>query len=270
MDELEQNNYAELCGTLAAPPVLSHENRQERFFTFPLETQRLSGTIDRVNVVVRERLLAEMPLEESARLCVIGDVRSFNNRRGPGAKLVITVFARDISLSDEPYDRNLILLSGTLCKPPNLRTTPMGRDICDLMLAVNRHYGRSDYLPCITWGRARVRDRTLGRGHARVPRRAAAKPQLHQDAGHRRRRTHGVRGVRARHLPAVGAGRLNAHTDQQSAPPQIFLWGAGHSIHFIIPRARTRALRSPARCRPPPCPAHAGHRMDRAHSRPRH
>ena len=140
MDELEQNNYAELCGTLAAPPVLSHENRQERFFTFPLETQRLSGTIDRVNVVVRERLLAEMPLEESARLCVIGDVRSFNNRRGPGAKLVITVFARDISLSDEPYDRNLILLSGTLCKPPNLRTTPMGRDICDLML------------PCITWG----------------------------------------------------------------------------------------------------------------------
>ena len=120
MDELEQNNYAELCGTLAAPPVLSHENRQERFFTFPLETQRLSGT--------------------------------FNNRRGPGAKLVITVFARDISLSDEPYDRNLILLSGTLCKPPNLRTTPMGRDICDLMLAVNRHYGRSDYLPCITWG----------------------------------------------------------------------------------------------------------------------
>ena len=132
--------------------MLSHENRQARFFTFPLETQRLSGTIDRVNVVVRERLLAEMPLEESARLCVIGDVRSFNNRRGPGAKLVITVFARDISLSDEPYDRNLILLSGTLCKPPNLRTTPMGRDICDLMLAVNRHYGRSDYLPCITWG----------------------------------------------------------------------------------------------------------------------
>lgn len=59
MDELERNNYAELCGTLAAPPALSHENRQERFFTFPLETQRLSGTVDRVNIVVRERLLAE-------------------------------------------------------------------------------------------------------------------------------------------------------------------------------------------------------------------
>ena len=144
MDELERNNYAELCGTLAAPPALSHENRQERFFTFPLETQRLSGTIDRVNVVVRERLLSALPPEGTERLCVTGDVRSFNNRRGPGAKLVITVFARDIAPCDEPYDRNLILLSGTLCKPPNLRTTPMGRDICDLMLAVNRHYGRSD------------------------------------------------------------------------------------------------------------------------------
>lgn len=217
MDELERNNYAELCGTLTAPPALSHENRQERFFTFPLETQRLSGTIDRVNVVVRERLLSGMPLEEPARLCVTGDVRSFNNRRGPGAKLVITVFARDIAPCDEPYDRNLILLSGTLCKPPNLRTTPMGRDICDLMLAVNRHYGRSDYLPCITWG-ARVRDRALGRGHARVSRRTAAEPQLHQGAGHRRRRAHRIRGVRARHLPPVAAGRLNAHTGKQSAP----------------------------------------------------
>ena len=150
----------------AAPPVLSHENRQERFFTFPLETQRLSGTIDRVNVVVRERLLAEMPLEESARLCVIGDVRSFNNRRGPGAKLVITVFARDISLSDEPYDRNLILLSGTLCKPPNLRTTPMGRDICDLMLATPRRCGRADYLPVIAWGQLASQTRDMGVGDA--------------------------------------------------------------------------------------------------------
>ena len=152
MDALVQNNYAELGGAGGGGGGRTHANRQECFFTFPVGTQRRSGTIDRGNVVVRERLLAERRLEESARLCVIGDVRSFNNRRGPGAKLVITVFARDISLSNEPYDRNLILLSGTLCKPPNLRTTPMGRDICDLMLAVNRHYGRSDYLPCITWG----------------------------------------------------------------------------------------------------------------------
>ena len=264
MDELEQNNYAELCGTLAAPPVLSHENRQERFFTFPLETQRLSGTIDRVNVVVRERLLAEMPLEESARLCVIGDVRSFNNRRGPGAKLVITVFARDISLSDEPYDRNLILLSGTLCKPPNLRTTPMGRDICDLMLAVNRHYGRSDYLPCITWG-ARACETALWDVGTRV----SLEGRL------QRCWTPAPSSARRSRCPySTSAGCRCRTTERTYQPtkraPQIFLWGAAHSIHFIIPRARTRALRSPARCRPPPCPAHAGHRSDRAHSRPRH
>lgn len=78
-------------------PRCRTENRQERFFTFPLETQRLSGTIDRVNVVVRERLLSALPPEGTERLCVTGDVRSFNNRRGPGAKLVITVFARDIA-----------------------------------------------------------------------------------------------------------------------------------------------------------------------------
>lgn len=145
---------------LAAPPALSHENRQERFFTFPLETQRLSGTIDRVNVVVRERLLSALPPEGTERLCVTGDVRSFNNRRGPGAKLVITVFARDIAPCDEPYDRNLILLSGTLCKPPNLRTTPMGRDICDLMLAVNRTTAAATTCRASRGARARARPRS--------------------------------------------------------------------------------------------------------------
>ena len=269
MDELERNNYAELCGTLAAPPALSHENRQERFFTFPLEIQRLSGTIDRVNVVVRERLLAEMPLEESARLCVTGDVRSFNNRRGPGAKLVITVFARDIAPCDEPYDRNLILLSGTLCKPPNLRTTPMGRDICDLMLAVNRHYGRS------TTCRASPGARAHARPHSGTWARACPSKGGCKAAATSRCWTPAPSSVRRSRCPySTSAGCRRRTTERIYRPtkraPQIFLWGAGHSIHFIIPRARTRALRSPARCRPPPCPAHAGHRSDRAHSRPRH
>ena len=88
---------------------------------------------------------------EEGKLCVTGQLRSFNNRRGEWAKLVITVFAKELCLCREE-DSNFVQLSGTLCKAPNLRTTPMGRDICDLMLAVNRHYGRSDYLPCICWG----------------------------------------------------------------------------------------------------------------------
>lgn len=88
---------------------------------------------------------------DTEKLCITGELRSFNNKSGEGAKLVITVFAKEILPCDE-NDLNLICLTGTLCKPPNLRVTPMGRDICDLMLAVNRKYGRSDYLPCITWG----------------------------------------------------------------------------------------------------------------------
>ena len=82
---------------------------------------------------------------------MLGELRSFNNKSGEGARLVITVFAKEIILCDDE-DCNVIRLIGTLCKKPNLRTTPMGRDICDLMLAVNRKYGRSDYLPCIAWG----------------------------------------------------------------------------------------------------------------------
>ena len=151
MDTLGRNNFARLCGTLAGPVVFSHQNRQERFFRFPLCTERLSGTEDVVNVLARERLL-QIDLNSAKRLEVTGEIRTFNNPSGEGAKLVISLFARKLALSDADTDENLVLLTGTICKPPVLRTTPLGREICDLMLAVNRHYGRSDYLPCLVWG----------------------------------------------------------------------------------------------------------------------
>ena len=151
MDENLTANYAELCGTLAAAPAFSHSGRGESFYTFPLEIERLSGTMDTINVIVRSELMQSVPLSADGKIHIIGEIRSFNNKSGSGAKLVITVFAKRLELCD-CEDTNLIRLCGTLCKPPNLRTTPMGRDICDLMLAVNRRYGRSDYLPCITWG----------------------------------------------------------------------------------------------------------------------
>lgn len=151
MDEIKTNNLAILRGTLASAPVFSHESRGERFFTFPIETERLSGATDRVNVVARGALLERLELRDADRLQVTGELRSFNNKRGDGARLVITVFAKDLSLEDGP-GLNSVELTGTLCKPPNPRVTPMGRDICDLMLAVGRRYGRSDYLPCICWG----------------------------------------------------------------------------------------------------------------------
>jgi len=151
MDMISSNNYTRLCGVMAAAPVYSHSSRGQQFFTFPLEVQRLSGNIDTVNIIVRPEQLEALEIEESSKICVSGQLRTFNNKNGEGAKLVISVFARDIWLGDET-DCNQVSLFGTLCKTPTLRCTPMGRDICDLMLAVNRHYGRSDYLPCICWG----------------------------------------------------------------------------------------------------------------------
>lgn len=151
MDMTYENNYIRLCGTMAAAPAFSHTGRGERFYTFPLEVQRLSGNTDTVNIIVRETQLQLLEIQGQGKLCVTGQLRTYNNRRGDGAKLVITVLAKELCFCDGE-DENTVLLTGTLCKTPNLRTTPMGRDICDLMLAVNRSYGRSDYLPCICWG----------------------------------------------------------------------------------------------------------------------
>ena len=144
-------NRALLCGTVAGEPVLSHENHGVSYDVFPLSVPRLSGAEDRLNVVAARPLLTDCPLAPGDRVEVQGEVRSFNNRTGPGSRLVITLFARSLSPTRaEPA--NCLELSGVLCKSPILRRTPLGREICDLMLAVNRKYGRADYLPCIAWG----------------------------------------------------------------------------------------------------------------------
>ena len=151
MDENMIRNTAKLCGTVSEAPKFSHAGRGESFYTFPLTVSRLSGGADTVNIIVRRELMESVELTEASKVCVTGELRSFNNKSGEGAKLIITVFAKELCLCDDEDD-NYVHLVGTLCTAPNLRMTPMGRDICDLMLAVNRKYGRSDYLPCITWG----------------------------------------------------------------------------------------------------------------------
>lgn len=144
-------NHAVLRGTAAAEPVFSHTNHGVDFFLFPLIVPRLSGAEDRLNVVAPAPLLAGFPLTPGRQVEVAGEVRTFNNRTGPGSRLVITLLARTLTETEEP-PCNQLTLSGVLCKPPILRRTPLGREICDLMLAVNRRYGRADYLPCIAWG----------------------------------------------------------------------------------------------------------------------
>lgn len=157
MDDIGINNHVQLCGVPVGEAEYSHSARTQDFFIFPLEVRRLSGNTDTLNVVIREDMLRSVVPYE--KLCLTGELRTFNSRRGDWPRLVITVFARHIEpCGDE--DMNLVRLRGTICRPPKARATPMGRDICDLMLAVNRHYGRSDYLPCICWG-ARAREAAL-------------------------------------------------------------------------------------------------------------
>ena len=145
-------NRALLRGVAAAPPALSHENHGVSYFLFPLTVRRLSGNEDRLNVVVSEPLLRRLPIQPGDPVEVEGEVRSFNNRSGQGSRLVITLYARSLSPAPHQPHCNTLTLAGSLCKPPVYRRTPMGREICDLLLAVNRRYGRADYLPCIAWG----------------------------------------------------------------------------------------------------------------------
>ena len=145
------NNSVELIGVLGGCPRFSHVSRDEVYDIFPLDIHRLSGAVDTINIMARRDLLAQVELTAAPKITVRGELRSFNNKTGLGSRLIITVFARTITLCDAD-DENQVDLRGVLCKAPTHRRTPMGREICDLMLAVGRRYGRSDYLPCIAWG----------------------------------------------------------------------------------------------------------------------
>ena len=145
-------NRIQLHGCVEAAPVLSHSNHGVEFYRFPLMVTRLSGAEDRINIVAPRPLLDRSdPLATGKELTVRGEIRTFNNRTGVGNRLVISTFAREL-VGEEGPDENHLELTGTLCKHPSLRATPLGRTICDMILAVNRRYGRADYLPCIAWG----------------------------------------------------------------------------------------------------------------------
>lgn len=144
-------NRLELRGTVEDTPILSHVNHGCAFYRFTLSVLRLSGQADKLPVIVPRSLLLVSPVSPGDTVHITGQLRSFNNKSGRGSRLVISVFAQTmVHEGGEPLNR--ILLSGVLCKQPTLRRTPLGREICDMILAVNRRYGRADYLPCIAWG----------------------------------------------------------------------------------------------------------------------
>ena len=161
----KSQNYVELWGIADAAPEFSHENHAERFYRFPLCVERLSGRADTLGVLASESLLAPLEVTQGTPLRVVGQLRSFNNRSGQGSRLVISAFAQSLEYGDGGHF-NRILLVGTLCKQPTLRRTPLGRNICDLLLAVNRRYGRADYLPCIAWGQVAAHVAALSVGDA--------------------------------------------------------------------------------------------------------
>ena len=151
MEEL--GNYLRLSGMLMDEPVYGHEVFGEKFYYATLSVPRLSGAEDLLPITLSERLMDGDSLHIGLPLTFEGQLRSYNKVIEGAGRLLITGFAQRILPSGGDENPNQVQLTGALCKLPSYRTTPFGREIADLMLAVNRAYGKSDYIPCITWGR---------------------------------------------------------------------------------------------------------------------
>lgn len=158
-----ESNYLTLVGKVTGEKKFSHEIYGERFFIFKLSIPRLSGNADIIPITVSERLITDEMLQEGKKLLVKGQFRSYNSYENERNKLILTVFAKDVvELEENEEDNeivkkdsisNEVVLIGFICKKPIYRQTPFGREIADILLAVNRAYNKSDYIPCIAWGR---------------------------------------------------------------------------------------------------------------------
>ena len=147
------NNRVFLTGKVTKEATFSHEVFGEGFYEIMLEVPRLSMQTDILPVTISERLLSCHDASVGATISVVGQFRSYNKLEQERSRLMLTVFARDISEVEDEPNPNVIELEGYICKPPLYRTTPFKREICDILLAVNRAYNKSDYIPCIAWGR---------------------------------------------------------------------------------------------------------------------
>ncbi len=148
----QSTNQITLRGNLLSLPQFSHENHGRKFYRFTLEVPRLSGAVDLLPVVAEEQVVNTIDPSGGEMLRITGQIRSHNIRTDGVRHLLIFVFAASITAEDgEPI--NDVILSGPMCREPTYRRTPLGREICDVMLAVPRAFRRADYLPCILWGR---------------------------------------------------------------------------------------------------------------------
>lgn len=153
-EKILETNRAELTGIILSEPYFSHKTYGEAFYELILGVNRKSGCMDCLKVMVSERILRGKSSLINTYASVIGQIRTYNEDICGRSKLNIVIFAREFTFADEPARCcNIICLDGFICKPPIRRTSPLGREICDIMLAVNRMYNKSDYIPCIAWGR---------------------------------------------------------------------------------------------------------------------
>ena len=157
-----ENNHLVLIGKVCSEKTFSHEIYGEKFYMFDLEVPRLSKAVDIIPITVSERLITNIDIEIGKELAIEGQFRSYNSYENEKNRLILTVFAKDISevedeeLSEEEEKKkvsNEVTLIGYVCKKPIYRQTPFDREIADILLAVNRAYNKSDYIPCIAWGR---------------------------------------------------------------------------------------------------------------------
>ena len=152
-NQTEKNNKVFISGEIVSEAEFSHEVYGEGFYEMSVMVKRLSGQGDILPVTISERLIADKDLKIGSTINAIGQFRSYNKLVDGKSRLMLTVFVRE--LLDDLYFKNpnTIVLSGYICKPPVYRTTPFNREIADLLVAVNRSYNKSDYIPCIAWGR---------------------------------------------------------------------------------------------------------------------
>ena len=146
-------NKVFLAGKIVTEPIFSHEIYGEGFHEMMIEVPRLSEQKDILPITVSERLLIDHPLKVGETTALLGQFRSYNKLVDGRSRLMLTVFIRELLDCTEDCNPNIAELEGYICKPPVYRTTPFKREICDLLLAVNRAYNKSDYIPCIAWGR---------------------------------------------------------------------------------------------------------------------
>ncbi len=151
--EQMSNNKLTLTGTILEVPEFSHEVFGEGFYETKLQVTRLSEQVDILPITISERLIIENDITVGDEVSLQGQFRSYNKMVDDRSRLMLTVFVRDIVSKEACVSSNEIEISGYICKEPIYRTTPFKREICDMLLAVNRAYNKSDYIPCITWGR---------------------------------------------------------------------------------------------------------------------